>query len=330
MVFELETTTRGDLKMIDADASERIRGQLRILGSTAPFGQVLPDNMELMLSTQEWRELGLMNQLLKPFYNFTLKFNRTQECPFEALTTFFYLEEFLRDMGEASTPSALAAFFARHGIKACTTKLSEELRNAAHATCSKLTKYFERADLMDFMYLANLMDPRFKDNIILKNLGLHSTGIINLFQEKVVQIDGLLSRGQGEAEMEVDPIIRKDQRKFDRIVMKCITGENETKRVNSISFDSIETEWDAYMRSLRSLNAPCFETFSFWKMESDRSKIIESCSSCVRFFSNKYFMREIFPSRQKQDWVSQTQIISTEPPAIDVFFIQSYGVRERG
>jgi hypothetical protein len=158
------------LKMIYADASERIHGQLRILGSTA--GQILPDNMELMLSTQEWRDLGLMEQLLEPFYNFALKFNRTQTCPSEALTTFFYLEEFLRDMGEASAPSAVAAFFTRHGFKACTTELSQELRNAAHATCSKLTKYFKRADLMDFMYLANLMDPRFKDIVILKNLGL--------------------------------------------------------------------------------------------------------------------------------------------------------------
>jgi hypothetical protein len=163
------------LKMIYADASERIRGELRVLGSTAPFGQVLPDDMELMLSTQEWRELGLMKQLLEPFYNFTLKFNRTQACPSEALTTFFYIEEFLRDMGEASTPSAIAAFFARHGMKACRTELSQELRDAAHATCFKLTKYFERADLMDFMFLTNLMDPRFKDNVIVKNLGLHST-----------------------------------------------------------------------------------------------------------------------------------------------------------
>jgi hypothetical protein len=188
-------------------------------------------------------------------------------------------------MGEASTPSAVAAFFARHGIKACTTELSEELRNAAHATCSKLTKYFERADLMDFMYLADLMDPSFKDNVILKNLGLHSTGIINLCQEKVVQIDGLLSRGQGEAEMEVDPIIRKDQSKFDRIVMKCITGENETERAHSISFDSIETEWDAHMRSPRSPNAPGFETLSFWKMESDRYPKLSKVARVLFAFS---------------------------------------------
>jgi hypothetical protein len=109
MVFELETTLVEYFIIIYADASERICGQLRVLGSTAPFGEVLPDDMELMQSTQEWRELGLMKKHLEPFYNFTLKFDQTQAFPSEALTTFFYLEEFLRDMGEASTPNAVAS-----------------------------------------------------------------------------------------------------------------------------------------------------------------------------------------------------------------------------
>jgi hypothetical protein len=110
-------------------------------------------------------------------------------------------------------------------------------------------------------------------------------GIVNLCQEKVVQIDGLLSRGQGEADIEVNPIIRKGQSEFDRIVMKCITGDNETERVDSISFDSIETEWDAYMRSPRSLNAPGFDTLSFWKMESDKYPELTKVARVVFAFS---------------------------------------------
>jgi hypothetical protein len=112
------------LKIIYVDASERMRGKLRVLGPTEPFGEVLPDGMELMLSTQEWRELGLMKKLLEPFYNFTLKFSQRQACPSEALTTFFYLEEFPRDMGEASTPSAVGSFFVRHGLKGYRMELS--------------------------------------------------------------------------------------------------------------------------------------------------------------------------------------------------------------
>jgi hypothetical protein len=94
--------------------------------------------------------------------------------------------------------------------------------------------------------------------------------------------------------MEVDPILEKDQSKFDRIAMKCITGENETERVHSISFDSIETEWDAYMRSPRSLNGPGFETLSFWKMESDR---YPKLSKVARVVFASLFQQQVLHAR---------------------------------
>jgi hypothetical protein len=91
---------------------------------------------------------------------------------------------------------------------------------------------------MNFMDLTNLMDPRFKDTVILNNLGLHSTGIISLCRKKILLIDGLLSKGRGKTDDEADPIIRKDQSEFDRILMSCIAGDDETERVDTrnISF----------------------------------------------------------------------------------------------
>jgi hypothetical protein len=49
------------------------------------------------------------------------------------------------------------------------------------------------------------MDPRFKDNVILKNLGNHAAGIFRLCQEKIVQIDDLLSKDRVILTMKLIP-----------------------------------------------------------------------------------------------------------------------------
>jgi hypothetical protein len=58
---------------------------------------------------------------------------------------------------------------------------------------------------MDLVCLPSLMYLRFKYNVILKNLGFHSAGRICLCREKILQIDGLLSKDEVKLAMKLIP-----------------------------------------------------------------------------------------------------------------------------
>jgi hypothetical protein len=66
--------------------------------------------------------------------------------------------------------------------------------------CAKLAKYFERANLMDMVYLSNAMDPRYKGEVIEKNLPEYATNILRMCFENASQIYDILVLGVTETE----------------------------------------------------------------------------------------------------------------------------------
>jgi hypothetical protein len=163
------------LKSVYSDASERIKNQLRELGSSAPFGETVRQGVDLAFSNKEWQEITLMRHILEPFYNFMCIFNKSQSFCSDALNAFFYIEEFLKDITEATTPTKVNNLFKLHAIPCNYSVISPSLRSAARMACAKLAKYFERADLMDMVYLSNAMDPRYKGEVIEKNVPEYAT-----------------------------------------------------------------------------------------------------------------------------------------------------------
>jgi hypothetical protein len=93
------------LKSVYSDTSERIKNQLRELVSSAPFGETVHQAVDLAFSNKEWQEITLMRHILEPFYNFTCIFNKSQSFCSDALNAFFYIEELLKDITEATTPT---------------------------------------------------------------------------------------------------------------------------------------------------------------------------------------------------------------------------------
>jgi hypothetical protein len=54
-------------------------------------------------------------------------------------------------------------FFKHHVIPCNYSVVSPSLGEAAGLARVQLAKYLERADLMDMLYLSNVMDPRYKE-----------------------------------------------------------------------------------------------------------------------------------------------------------------------
>jgi hypothetical protein len=92
------------LNSVYSDASEGIENQLRELGSSALFGETASEGVDLAFSNKEWQEITLMRYIVEPLYNFTCIFNKSQSFCSDALNAFFFIEEFLKDTTEATTP----------------------------------------------------------------------------------------------------------------------------------------------------------------------------------------------------------------------------------
>jgi hypothetical protein len=113
---------------------------------------------------------------------------------------------------------------------------------------------------------------------------LGSTGIINLCQETLFRLMVYFL----EDRMKLTCKLILSYEKTRGVRQNCNEEYHWWQRnwnSDAISFDSIETEWNAYMRSLRSMNAPGFDTISFWRMESDRYPKLSKVARGVFAFS---------------------------------------------
>jgi hypothetical protein len=120
------------------NANEKIKEQLRALGSTTPFGEILPSYIDLSLSKSDWNLVILMRGILEKFYRFTCRFNKSQSMSSDALNTLFYIDESLKDIKESETAEQAKLLFERHKIKSTIAIIPEGLRKAVDVACGKL------------------------------------------------------------------------------------------------------------------------------------------------------------------------------------------------
>jgi hypothetical protein len=154
----------------------------------------------------------------------------------------------LKDITEATTPTKVNNLFKLHAIPCNYSVISQSLRAAAIMACAKLAKYFERADLMDMVYLSNAMDPRYKGEVIEKNLPEYATNILGMCFEKASQIYDILVLGVTETEeSSAIQAPKKAQAIQDesstRRIMNCLVNPDHADDVqNAGRYGSIETE----------------------------------------------------------------------------------------
>jgi predicted SAM-dependent methyltransferase len=101
-----------------------------------------------------------MHGILETFYKLICRFNKSQSVSSDSLNTLFYIDEFLKDIKESETAEQAKLLFERHKIESTIAITPEGLRKAVDLTCRNLQKYISNADLMDAMYLSNVLDPR--------------------------------------------------------------------------------------------------------------------------------------------------------------------------
>jgi hypothetical protein len=139
--------------------------------------------------------------------------------------------------------------------------LPEGYKLAASAASAKLDKYVKRSDLVDYFYLTNVLDPRFRISIIDSNLSVRDArSIIDMCHAKVLLIDDIVSsieqdgkeppvfqtREPGRAETDRNC---EDDDTFDDMVLRCVQ-DNQDRGVNKPrkKFDSLESEWEFFTR----------------------------------------------------------------------------------
>jgi hypothetical protein len=298
------------LRTVYGDASENIKRKMNSLGAYSPGGVSIADDVDLVLNKREWAEIQLMKSLLKPFYSFTQRFNRCISVSSDALVCYFYLIEYIKDIEECFTAEDTTKFFMKHRIESTFECLPEGYRLAAEAASAKLEKYVKRSDLVDYFYLTNLLDPRFRTSMIDSNLSVRDArNIIDMCHAKVLVIEDIISSfEQGGKEspvvqmtepgrVEADESLEYDDT-FDNMVLRCVQDKKDGDVSNSRNkFDSVESEWEFFTSSkdfVRSTQD--FNPLSYWKRESDRlprlAKIARvvfafaaTSTSCERSFS---------------------------------------------
>jgi hypothetical protein len=225
------------LRTVYGDSSENIKRKMNSLGAYSPGGVSIADDVDLVLNKREWAEIQL-------FYSFAQRFNRSTSVSSDALVCYFYLIEYMKDIEECFTAEGTTKFFKKHRIENTFECLPEGYRLAASDASAKLEKYVKRSDLVDYFYLTNFLDPRFRTSIIDSNLSVRDArNIINMCQAKALVIEDIISSVEqgGKAppvvqmtepsRVEADESL-EDHDTFDNMVLRCVRYKQDGDEIN--------------------------------------------------------------------------------------------------
>jgi hypothetical protein len=106
----------------------------------------------------------------------------------DARYALFYIDEYLNDIKESETVEQTKVFFERHKIKSTISVIPDGLGKVVNMACGKLWEVGE-VYRMDAIYLSNILDPRYKRNIIESNLlRRDARNILQMCLNKVVMM----------------------------------------------------------------------------------------------------------------------------------------------
>jgi hypothetical protein len=175
------------------DASLDIRHKLIDLGSSYPQGIEMSRDSDLCSTKLEWEMISLKQDIVKPFMVFTEGFNQPTSTSSEALICYFYLYDYLKDLEQCSTKDLTKSTLDKHGMCAIRTELPFCIRVAVGKAFKKLDGYMKRTDLVDMVYLSNVLNPRYKTVYLRANMErADCDNILQMCKDKVIKINEIL------------------------------------------------------------------------------------------------------------------------------------------
>jgi hypothetical protein len=274
------------------DASLDIRHKLIHLGFSHPQGIEMARDSDLCFTKIEWEIISLKRDILKPFMVFTEGFNQSTSTSSEALICYFYLYDYLKDLEQCSAKELTKSTFDKHGICAERTGLPFGLRVAAGKAFKKLDGYMKRMDLVDMVYLSNVLNPRYKTIYLRANMErADCDNILQMCKDKVIKIDEILMKDMvRDTEHNTDQDTVSSNRMpsaFEKIISSCLPeSERLTPNIaNQEAYDSISGEWESYLNTDRSVNSTN-DLLGYWKRHSKLYPRLAAVARVVYGFSS--------------------------------------------
>jgi hypothetical protein len=134
--------------------------------------------IESYLTKNKWEELQILRNILKYFEELTLPFSSSSSNMENVMLTYFTMIDVFESLLDEEAEDHASAMEELELMSLNNGKLPESMRAALEAGKRKLLEYYDVADTNNLSYVACLLDPKAKSDVLKVNLSAHSVSVI--------------------------------------------------------------------------------------------------------------------------------------------------------